>query len=94
MCTFVCTLKVHIKSARAHVHICVHFESAHVHFKGAHVHIKGAHVHFHSAHVHFLCSKSNSTSSPNSVRKCVLLQKARQLMFAVVDFGLLVLRFN
>ena len=49
MCTFI--------SARAHVHIYVHFESAHVHFKGAH-------VHFHSARVHFLCSKSNSTSTP------------------------------
>ena len=57
MCTFMCTFKVHIKSVRTHVHIYVHFESAHVHFKGAH-------VHFHSAHVHFLCSKSNSTSTP------------------------------
>ena len=50
MCSFMCTFKVHIKSARAHVHIYVHF--------------KGAHVHFQSAHVHFLCSKSNSTSTP------------------------------
>ena len=28
MCTFMCTFKVHIKSARAHVH----FKGAHVHF--------------------------------------------------------------
>ena len=59
-----CTFKVHIKSARAHVHLYVHFESAHVHFKSAHVHFKDAHVHFQSANVHFLCSKSNSTSTP------------------------------
>ena len=73
MCTFMCTFKVHIISACAHVHIYVHFESAHVHFESAHVHFKGAYVHFYSAHVHFLCSKSNSTSSPNLAQYFVKL---------------------
>ena len=63
-------VKVHIISARAHVHIYVHFESAHVHFKGAH-------VHFYSAHVHFLCSKSNSTSTQKQA-VCTISHKAKQ----------------
>ena len=69
--------KVHIISARAHVHLYVHFESAHVHFlvhfqsayvhiisARTHVHFGSAHVHFKSAHVHFEgCVRCTATFS-------------------------------